>query len=379
MHDLPNPADRSADWVRADAEVEMRTRLWSIAILALLAVAAAPSVQARQTPAVDSLRVVAKLIGVDSINDTLDRYGVAGADLGHTFVYDGELYMVFGDTFGIAGGDWRSNTLAVIDDDDPSDGLTFDRMIEDAPGHAKEVLSSKKFEHDEITVIPTYGIAIGDRLFLHYMSVHEWGAPGHWNLNASGIAYSDDGGQTWVKDPGATWAGDSNFGQAAIVAVGEDVYFFGIPGGRYGGVHLARVAREHVLDKEEYAYWDGRSWVTDGEATAQTVVPAPVGELSVRWNSYYRKWLMMYLDESKYAVVLRTADCLTGRWSDEQTIATGTDYPQLYAPYLLPKWNDGPDVYFTLSQFGPYSVFLMRTELEGVAPSLEAPECVSPG
>ncbi|HEY7030550.1 MAG TPA: DUF4185 domain-containing protein [Thermomicrobiales bacterium] len=357
----------------------MRTRLGLILIVASLTVAAVSQAQARQTPTAGSLGVVAKLIGRDSINDTLDRYGVAGADLGHTFLFKDELYMVFGDTFGIAGGDWRSNTMAVIADDDPSDGLSFDRMIEDAPGHAKELLSSKKIEHDEITVIPTYGIAIGDRLFLHYMSVHEWGAPGHWDLNSSGLAYSDDGGQTWTKDPGATWAGDSNFGQVAIVEVGDDVYFFGIPGGRYGGVHLARVGQDHLLDKDRYEYWDGSSWAPAGEATAQTIVPAPVGELSVRWSPYYHKWLMMYLDETKFGIVLRTADCLTGPWSDEQMIVTSADYPQLYAPYILPRWNDGPDLYFTMSQFGPYSVFLMRTELTGIAPSRVAPECVAPG
>src|SRR5207248_6602149 len=95
--------------------------------------------------------------------------------------------------------------------------------------------------------IPTYGVSTGKRMFLHYMSVQHWGQPGHWTLNASGLAFSDDDGQTWTKDEHLTWPGDSNFGQVAIVEDRGYLYFFGIPGGRYGGVQLARVRPEEIL------------------------------------------------------------------------------------------------------------------------------------
>ena len=157
---------------------------------------------------------------------------------------------------------------------------------------------------------------------------------------------------------------------------GDYVYFFGIPGGRFGGGRVARVAPAQILDLAQYEYWDGATWTPD-IAAARTIVPAPVGELSVRWNSHYGTWIMMYLNENKYAIVLRTADCLTGPWSDEQTVVTGQEYPQLYAPFMLPKWNDGPEIYFTMSLFGPYNVSLMQTSLTGVTPSTQAPECIT--
>ena len=53
--------------------------------------------------------------------------------------------------------------------------LIFDRMIEDAPGHAKELLPSKKLDGDEITVIPTYGIAVVTGMSSTNMSVNRWG------------------------------------------------------------------------------------------------------------------------------------------------------------------------------------------------------------
>ncbi|MPY81654.1 MAG: DUF4185 domain-containing protein, partial [Actinophytocola sp.] len=88
-------------------------------------------------------------------------------------------------------------------------------------------------------------------------------------------------------------------------------------------------------------------------------------ELSVQWNSYYQKWLMTYLndDDEVNAIELRTADRLTGPWSAPQTVVTAEEVPALYAPYLPPRWNDGPDIYFTLSRFDHYDVFWWHTSL----------------
>lgn len=316
---------------------------------------------------------IAREDGAGSINHTDSRWGLYGADLGHTFMHRGRMYMVFGDSYGEPAADpfssqnhrdWRSNTMARISATaNPLQGLVFDEMITDQPGHAKELLHSLKVSGDEISVIPTYGVSVAPRMFLHYMSVNTWGQPGHWTLNYSGLAYSDDDGQNWTKDQNMTWPADSNFGQVAIVENENYLYFFGIPGGRYGGLQLARVEPQAILDRTAYHYWDGNAWQANSPGTAATIVPAPVGELSVRWNSYYKKWLMMYLNDPQYRIVLRTADSLTGPWSAEQVIVTGEQYSQLYAPYITPLWNDGPDIFYTMSLFGPYCVDLMRTRL----------------
>lgn len=315
------------------------------------------------------LEQVALLTGSDplSINDTDEAYGVHGTDLGSSFLYDGQLYIVFGDTFGpggLGGSDWRSNVLAVSTDDDPADGVTFDRFIEDRPGHAGELLDAK---FDDVTVIPTYGIAVGDRLFLHYMAVQQWGAPGYWDLNSAGWAYSDDAGQTWTKDPEAVFPGDTNWGQVAIEEYDGYLYLFGIPGGRYGDLKLARVVPEQLLEIGSYEYWDGTAWVGAPESAAD-LVEGPIGELSVRWNSYYGRWLMMYLIDDMGQIVVRTAPELTGPWDEPRIAVRSTEYPALYAPYLYPLWNDGPDIYFNMSLFGPYNVWLMKTSIPDLDP-----------
>lgn len=311
---------------------------------------------------------VARLTGAGSVNATEERWNVAGTDLGHTFLHRGELYMVFGDTFGPERSAWRSNALARIVSSDPRDGLRFASMVtNDAAGssdsgdawHAAEILGSRKIDGFEKTVIPTAGISLGDRMVLHYMSVRRWGPPGVWYLNGSGLAFSDDDGVTWEKHPDVWWPTAAGFGQVAMVRDGGFVHLFGIPGGRFGEARLARVEVEAIFDLAAYEYWDGAAWRADRSA-AVAVVPAPVGELSVRWSERLRRWLMLYLNEERGAIVLRTAEALTGPWSGEQVVTTADEHPQLYAPYLVPGGHTGDDVYFTMSRYGPYQVFLMR-------------------
>jgi hypothetical protein len=312
---------------------------------------------------------IARLTGQDSINRTGERWNIYGTDLGHMFRHECKLYMTFGDTFGAPGkppqfgGDWRSNTMAWSKDQDPRDGITFGGMITDRPGHAKELITDAQVPGEEVSVIPTYGTSTGKNMILHYMAVREWIPPGAWTLNRSGLAYSQDDGRTW-KVSDVVWPGGSNFGQVAFVKREGYLYLFGIPGGRWGGAKLARVEIRDVLNRRSYEYWDGRRWQND-QGNAATVIQAPVGELSVRWNSYYDRWLMMYLDVERGAVVLRTAGRLTGPWSEEQVVVTAEKVPRLYAPYMPPRWNDGPDIYFTLSRFDEYDVFWWRTSLGG--------------
>jgi hypothetical protein len=132
---------------------------------------------------------VAQEVGPGSINDTAARWDVYGADLGSMFTSEGRLYIVFGDTFGapaansffaVGHGNWRSNTMAyVASPAEPVHGLHFSGMITNPLGKAKQLLGSQKVTGVEQTVIPTYGTAVGRTMYLYYMSVAEYGAPGH--------------------------------------------------------------------------------------------------------------------------------------------------------------------------------------------------------
>jgi Domain of unknown function (DUF4185) len=323
-----------------------------------------------KTPAMSvrvvSTQLVNQLTGKNARNDTGAHWDIHGTDLGHMFWHKDKLHMVFGDTFGrfgFGGDNWRSNVMARVADPDPRNGFPFEAMITGQDGKAKELIRSRKIDRDEKTVIPTYGVSIGDRMVLHYMSVKHWGAVGgNWSVGHSGLAYSDDDGQTWEKPADATWQ-PCGFEQVAFVMDENSLYSFGIPEGRFGGVKLRRVAPDKILVPNAYEYWDGARWLAD-PAKAVTIVPAPVGELSVAWSERHRRWMMMYLDENRRAIVLRSATQLTGPWSDAQVVVTANEYPGLYAPYIVPGSELDADLYYTMSLWGPYNVVLMHTTLE---------------
>lgn len=305
-----------------------------------------------------------RVTGAGSSGNTFERWHVGGTDLGHPFLLDGRLGLVFGDTFAVpapSGPGWRSNVLAWVDQ--PSrDRLVISEMVEAPTGRASELLGSLKINGWEQTVIPTNSVGVDDQIVLHYMSIACWGSHGRWVVRHSGLAVSEDAGRTFRRVPGATWAPGSGFAQVAFVPQGDHVYAFGIPEGRDGPVRLARVPSEDVLDTGAWRYWDGQEWRPD-EAAAVQVVPPTVGELSVAWNPHHGTWLMMYLDDLRGGVVMRAADQLTGPWSRARLVASSVEYPSLYAPYLLPGTGQDEEIRFTMSRFTGYNVVLMGARL----------------
>lgn len=150
----------------------------------------------------------------------------------------------------------------------------------------------------------------------------------------------------------------------ALLREDGHVYLYGTPNGRFGDVHLARVPESRVLEPDAYRYWDGDGWSTDQSAAAP-VAEGPVGEVSVQYSRYLDEYVMMYLDESRRAVVMRRSPDRAGPWGEETVVAHADDYPALYGSYIHP-WSadsDSPYLYFAMSQWNPYNVYLMRVRL----------------
>lgn len=334
---------------------------------------------------VENVTEIAQLTGPGSINDT-EAVAVAGTDLGSMVNLGDRTFFLFGDTFGERDPDsyggqgsiWRSNVVAHTTDADPADGITFDGWTPvDDVGWAMPVVEG---DHDantgtgEVTKIPTGGFAVGDTLYVHYMSVSFWGEPGAWDANFSGLARSTDAGATWEALDAPRWPGDSNIIQiaAAHVREGSDeyVYLWCIPSGRFGGVQLMRVPAtvEAVEDAGAYTYFAGVGeggaprWSDDLE-DAETIVEPTVGELSVMWSDYADRWLMTYSDAGN--AYLREGITPWGPWGDPIELLSATEYPGLYSPYLNPRYvsEGGRRIYFTLSLWGPYNVFWFSADL----------------
>lgn len=290
--------------------------------------------------------------GERDVNRTAARFAVHATDLGIMWRDSrGRLAVVFGDTYGEGwggrgagpdGADWRCNTLAFATDD-----LRIESMVTDRPGHAAQVLARDR-SVPEVTVIPTAGTSVAGRDLVHYMSVRSWGTGGRWTTNYAGLAHSDDGGRTWVKEP--RWADDATgFGFQMGAFAGR--YLFGTPAGRLGDARLARMAGAG------FEYWTGAGW-SPSAADAAPVMAGPVGELSVQYNEVLGRWVAMHLDEHRAAIVVRTAPAPVGPWTAGAVVADGADHPGLYGGFLHP--DNGAVLRFTMSRWDPYHVLLME-------------------
>ena len=337
---------------------------------------------------VEGVTQIAQLTGPGAINDTAAVL-LAGADLGHMTTVGDRTFFVFGDNFGErdpeayggVGEIWKSNAMAWSTSDDPGAGIRFDGWILDEYGQVKELLPSAHRPNDvvgETTRIPTQLFAVGETLYLAYMSVWHWGAPGVWTADHAGLARSTDLGQTWEELLEPRWAGDSGFVQLAQVPLAADgeewIYLWGIPAGRFGSVRLMRVPATDaaVTDPGAYQYFAGtdadRPRWSDAEADAQVVLEGPVGELSVIWSTYLERWLLTTMAGNADAVVFEGLSPW-GPWSSPHVLTTQAETPGLYAPYMTPRYvsDDGRRVYFTLSIWGPYQVYWYAMDLVELA------------
>ncbi|WP_422336104.1 DUF4185 domain-containing protein [Rhodococcus sp. (in: high G+C Gram-positive bacteria)] len=323
---------------------------------------------------------VAHITGPRSANDTVSRFSVLGTDLG--IMWDngnGEILTVFGDTLGISDnplcglvGDWRSNILLRSSDHTLSNGMSIDSSPLDGAGHSKEIIPSRKIPGVEQTVIPTTGISVGSgpaaTQYINYMSVRSWGAPGEWETNASGIAYSTDNGENWTVDPltlhpNLPGSGFENFQMGAYVKQDGFVYAYGTPSGRSGDARLSRVPEAEIRNLTAYEYWDGKGWVKATAAAATPVIPGPVSELSVQYNEHLGQFVAMYTDVGN-SVVMRRSDRLESGWSAPEVVVSSRDVPELYGAYMHP-WSTGSDLYFLATTWSDYNVMLLRTDLGG--------------
>ena len=329
---------------------------------------------------------VAQLTGPEATTSTAN-VDICGTDLGIPASLNGQLFFAFGDTFGYDGAickpfgpNWRSNVLGVSTDQYLDDGLSWDHWLTGADGKAGAVIEGAHQAPftGEQTKIPTAMIGLGNTLYLHFMSVHGFAAQGGvWQCNFSQFVISRDAGNTWQPSGGHVGEQGSNFDMLALSADRGDgnadgayVYIIGTPCGRFGDARLARVRAGELTNVPAWEYYagsgvDGAPLWDKRALKAVDVVPGPVGEASLVWNAYLKRWTYSYLNERTASLELRQAKTPWGPWSAPRVLASARDYPQLYGAFTVAAMqrDGGKRFYFVMSRFGPYNTFLMRADL----------------
>ena len=149
-----------------------------------------------------------------------------------------------------------------------------------------------------------------------------------------------------------------------MVPQGDYVYMFGTPNRRIGTIGLARVPVDQVLNTTSYQYW------SDGNWTPVSRLPRDppswwAGQRTVRPLRGGRGHLADgYLDPVQAAdhpAASRRPRRVSGRTARRSS--TRADYPGVRR--LHPSVVDGEDLYFTISDWADYNVFLMKADIGG--------------
>lgn len=386
----------------------MSSYLYRIVVTAACAAAmglASPDASAGSLTSVGNVYSVGQVTSSASSIRTDQRWNVQGTDEGSSFVdYTGTSLFVFGDSYGYDGNpfngagpdsDWRHNLFARSADRDPTNGLDLGFMTFDTANHAKQLINViPGGSQPDSTEIPTAGVAVGPILYVQHQRIIHFCSPGSpctctvqnpcpianggwqqsgqatdgWTVNGSGIARSDDNGQTWGA-PVNMWSASSNFTQGAFVPpLNGVVYFLGIPAARFGCVEVAKTTSDAIQTPSSYTYWTGSTW-SSSESDANCVVPRPgqnppdtgeVGEFSVTYNTYLQAYLLLYINTLNGNIEARTSTNLT-TWSAPVTVQPA--YFGGYAPMLIPNLSTGREIYFQQSDAITYSTFLMHATL----------------
>lgn len=345
-----------------------------LAAAALLLGVAPQTSQAQENEVpISPIVLVDLMTGRDATTNTAETWDVGATDLGVMWDDgDGGVLTFFGDTFTNPGGDgagngnWRSNVLLRSTDTDLSDGMGFDWALTNDEGVAVEAFPGlHQFDDTEVTKIPTAGIEVDGVQYATYMSVMRWGDPGEWWTNYSQLAWSADGGETWSIEDAPRWDNNEDythpFQMASFAQQDDYLYMYGTPNGRFGALHVARVAEADIMDKDAYRYWDGSAWVADEDQAAEIIEPA-VSETSVRYDDYTGLWQIIFLNGDA-DLVFRTSPTATGPWSEEQILGTQAEYAGLYGGYIHP-WSPDGEIYMALSIWNEYQVSLMHFRID---------------
>lgn len=332
---------------------------------------------------------------------TGERYNLPRTDLGVPFEHNGRTYILFGDA-------WNppDDPIAFTDDTNPEDGLDL-TFLQNSTGAYLPVeipgVGLGAFE------VPMEGVSVAGKMYVYATTDHSASTM----MGRSVVARSDDDGYSfsYLYD-----LSTQHFINVSVVEVdaaelenlpaqdGAGLMIFGSGDYRRSDVHLAFQPAAVIEAPETIQYFAGLDaadlpmWSMQ-EADAQALFNQPcVGELSVSYNEFIGKWIMLYncASNALRGINLRTADDPWGPWTDAEIIfhpwddegychfihvshdfddcdniqdaGRENEWGGEYGPYQFEHLAVGDDtsttIYFTMSTWNPYTVVLMKATLQ---------------
>ena len=287
--------------------------------------------------------------GQKTLNETGSRFGIYGTDLGVSFLHDGKLYFLFGDTNRTKGKPGLPATA--MPGEDFNEAITdYDSIAYTTSDHAYEgikLLFNSDFPHldyvDQMTgEHPIEGISIGEYMYVFFTT--DLFPETFLSPTRSILARSNDGGIHFGK-PLYTLSTDKFIHVSAQVIdnhvlqglpekAGEGLLIWVTGEHRKSDIYLAYIPLAEINNRSSLRFFSGIAdedeeedrlqplWTSD-ESMAKPLFPTGcAAEISVRWNFYLEKWIMLYNCElcNTRGVIVRLADTPWGPWSAPKII-----------------------------------------------------------
>ena len=321
--------------------------------------------------------------------------------------------MVFGDTIGLRAGD----AIAYSTDTSPGDGIGLTFIHDNIAYRPVKIpgISQGSFE------VPMEGVGVNGVMYIYHttdanklLELDKEREPGA-DMGRSIVAISKDDGETfsYLYDLStehfinvSVVQVDTSELATSLLAKNNILVLFGSGKYRRGNVYLAFQPAEQIELPTSIRYFAGlntvgRPVLSEKEEDAQPLFDQPcVGKLSVSYNRFINKWIMLYncFIPKWRGINMRTADKPWGVWSEPQVIfqpwddggychfmhvswqyrnCDNVDDPNRenvwageYGPYQFEDLavSDGntTTIYFTMPTWNPYTVVLKKATLQKV-------------
>jgi len=350
--------------------------------------------------------------GKETLNQTGKHFGIYGTDLGVSFIHNGRIYFLFGDTnrrdpdtglpaSAFPGEDFNEeltdlDAIAYTTSDRAYNGITL-TFNSDYP-HVDDIVQLTG-EH------PIDGISLNKEMFVFFTTDLQ---PDGLVPTRTVLAKSNDDGISFGKS--LYTFSTSKFIHISCEIInnekidglpinrGKGLLIWGSSVHRKSDIFLAHIPLNEITNKSSIRYFAGFAssdskkalWKTKEEEAKPLFKAECIGELSVRWNYYLNKWIMLYNCElcNTIGVLIRLADNPWGPWSSPKIIfdpkdgygkfihSPGndniydkgrnrpSDWGAVYGPYQITPYSTGikyryTKIYFTLSTWNPYQVIQM--------------------
>jgi hypothetical protein len=326
-----------------------------------------------------SILLFAPGCGIESFGATSTEVGVLpqsstiqGRDGAASGVAWGHSVWTFGDTIlnlnDDEGTNWHNNSYSITDDMNAADGIgPFTERL-DSAGAPRYFLAPTPDEDafntahrgDPCMTAPCgarWAVWPGEplwdaarqRAIIFYRLIYA--EPGDFNFHGVGqsLAIWDDFSSDATRPeltaggdhPTLMWAQDEpGWGTAAVID-GAALYAFACDTGNTFSppCYLAQVPLETVLDRSTWQFWNGHDWTPSMEQRQSVFVGA--SSVTIAKNAHLGKWTALYAQPLSNRVVIRTADVLTGPWSEAKLLFDAKGTTSAYDATWHPEYDDG--------------------------------------